>query len=59
MGIKSTFCFYRVREHYGFGFIQESLITDETVFKSLASLWRGPMFWSPATGKQGGLILAF
>ena len=54
---KVDFFFDLVRANYDIGFIQESLITEEKVFQSLASQWSGPCFWSPAIGKQGGIMV--
>lgn len=56
-GLKVDLFFDRIQRHYDFGFIQESLISDENVFESLASRWSGPCFWSPAIGKQGGVLV--
>ena len=38
-------------------FLQEMLASNPDVIKNLQSKWRGPGFWSPAIGKQGGVAL--
>ena len=38
-------------------FLQETLASNPDVIKNLRSKWRGPSFWSPAIGKQGGVAL--
>ena len=40
-----------------FVFLQETLASNPDVIKNLRSKWRGPSFWSPAVGKQGGVAL--
>ena len=35
---------------------QETKISDLCVFRSCAEKWRGSCFWSPAFGKQGGVL---
>ena len=35
---------------------QETKISDLSVFRSFAKKWRGSCFWSPAFGKQGGVL---
>ena len=35
---------------------QEVQISDPSFFQSFAEKWRGSCFWSPALGKQGGVI---
>ena len=44
---------------FGFGIIciQETLISDPVAFNSLVADWSGPSFWSPAVGKQAGVIV--
>ena len=37
--------------------MQETLATNPDVINNLRSKWRGPSFWSPAIGKQGGVAL--
>ena len=37
--------------------MQETLASNPDVIKNLRSKWRGPSFWSPAIGKQGGVAL--
>lgn len=37
-------------------FVQETSLSDSSVLRSLASRWRGPCFWSPSTGRQGGTL---
>ena len=44
-----------MRTFYDIVFFQETLISDESHIKSLASRWPGPSYWSPAIGKQGGV----
>ena len=34
-------------------FVQEILLSDSSVLRSLVSRWRGPCFWSPSIGRQG------
>ena len=36
-------------------FVEEVSLSDSSVLRSLASRWRGPCFWSPSIGRQGGL----
>ena len=38
---------------------QEVQISDPSFFKSFADKWRGSCFWSPALGKQGGVMTCF
>ena len=38
-------------------FIQETLISDPVRISSLRSRWRGPSFWSPASGRHGGVAI--
>ena len=35
---------------------QETKTSDLSVFRSCAEKWRGSCFWSPAFGKQGGVL---
>ena len=35
---------------------QETQVSDSSVFRSFAEKWRGSCFWSPAIGKQGGVL---
>ena len=37
-------------------FIQETLISSESTIKSLSRRWPGRSFWSPASGRQGGVL---
>ena len=37
--------------------MQETLASNPDVINNLQSKWRGPSFWSPAVGKQGGVAL--
>ena len=37
-------------------FVQETLISSETTIKSLSRRWLGRSFWSPAIGRQGGVL---
>ena len=37
-------------------FVQETLISSETTIKSLSRRWLGRSFWSPAIGRQGGVV---
>lgn len=37
-------------------FVQETLIHSESTIKSLSRRWLGRSFWSPASGKQGGVV---
>ena len=37
--------------------MQETLASNPDVINNLRSKWRGPSFWSPAIGKQGGVAL--
>ena len=39
--------------------LQETQISDPDVFRAFASAWRGPCFWSPAIGKQAGVLVCF
>ncbi len=38
-------------------FIQETLISKQNSIDLLSSRWKGPSFWSPAIGKQGGVAI--
>ena len=49
--------FNLIRKSYGFGFFQETLISDQKSIASLSSHWGGKSFWSPAIGKQGGVLV--
>ena len=35
---------------------QETKISDLSIFRSFTEKWRGSCFWSPAFGKQGGVL---
>ena len=37
--------------------VQETFLSGPQVFQSLASQWRGPCYWSPAPGRQAGVIV--
>ena len=37
-------------------FVQETLISSESTIKSLSRRWPGRSFWSPASGRQGGVV---
>ena len=37
-------------------FVQETLLSSELSIRDLSSRWPGPSFWSPAFGRQGGLL---
>ena len=49
--------FNLVRDNYDLGLFQETLISDEATIDSLSARWRGKSFWSPAVGKQGGVVV--
>lgn len=49
--------FNLISKNYDFGFFQETLISDQKSIASLSSRWRGKSFWSPAIGKQGGVLV--
>ena len=36
--------------------LQETQISDAKVFQDFSDAWRGPCFWSPAIGKQAGVL---
>ena len=40
-----------------FCFVQETMISDDSVRLSLSSRWRGPSFWAPAIGRRGGVAV--
>lgn len=40
-----------------FVFLQETLVTHDTVIADLRKKWPGKSFWSPALGKQGGVTV--
>lgn len=44
------------RSHSDFVFLQETLSMRPAAIKSLTSKWGGKSFWSPALGKQGGVV---
>ena len=46
-----------MRQNYDFGFFQETLISDQKSIASLSARWPGKCFWSPAIGKQGGVLV--
>ena len=37
-------------------FVQETQVSNENSIKTLSSRWRGRSFWSPALGRQGGVV---
>ena len=37
-------------------FVQETLVSSESTIKSLSRRWLGRCFWSPASGRQGGVV---
>ena len=47
---------YSLRTSYDVFCFQETKITDPEVFRVFSCAWRGPCFWSPAVGKQGGVL---
>ena len=38
-------------------FVQEVMLSDPFVFRSIAFRWRGPCFCSPAIGRRAGVII--
>ena len=40
-----------------FVFLQDTLAACPDVIESLRSKWPGKSFWSPAFGKQGGVVI--
>ena len=40
-------------------FVQETQISSESSIHSLSSRWGGRSFWSPALGRQGGVVVLF
>ena len=38
-------------------FVQETLVSSDENIKSLSRQWLGRSFWSPVTGKQGGVVI--
>ena len=50
------FLIYSLRTSYDVFCFQETQITDPEVFRVFSCAWRGPCFWSPAVGKQGGVL---
>ena len=45
-----------LRTSYDVFCFQETQITDPEVSRVFSCAWRGPCFWSPALGKQGGVL---
>lgn len=43
--------------NYDICFVQETQLSCEKSIKDFRSRWRGPSFWSPAAGKQGGVAI--
>ena len=37
-------------------FVQETLVNSESAINSLSRRWLGRCFWSPASGRQGGVV---
>lgn len=33
------------------------MVSDPLIFRSIASRWHGPCFWSPAIGRRGGVFV--
>ena len=55
---KENFIFVYIRNSaVDFCLIQETLISDPSDLRSLSSRWRGPCFWSPSVGRQGGVLI--
>ena len=50
-------CDYVSQHNIDFCFVQETLISSESTIKSFSSLWKGPSFWSPEIGRQGGVAV--
>ena len=40
---------------FDFLFLQETLLSEDSVINGVISRWSGQSFWSPAIGKQGGV----
>lgn len=40
-------------------FVQETQISSEKSIQALSSQWAGRSFWSPALGRQGGVVILF
>lgn len=40
-------------------FVQETQVSSEQSIQSLSSRWVGHSFWSPALGRQGGVVVLF
>ena len=36
--------------------VQKTLVSSESTIKSLSRRWLGCSFWSPASGRQGGVV---
>ena len=51
-----AYLIYSLRTSYDVFCFQETKITDPEVFRVFSCAWRGPCFWSPAVGKQGGVL---
>ena len=45
------------RQGLDFCFVQETMISDKRVMDSFSSRWRGPIYWSPAVGRRGGVAV--
>lgn len=43
--------------NYDICFVQETQLSREKSIKDFGSRWRGPSFWAPAAGKQGGVAI--
>ena len=40
-------------------FVQETQVSSEKSIQALSSQWDGRSFWSPALGRQGGVVTLF
>ncbi len=40
-------------------FVQETQVSSESTISSLSTRWGGRSFWSPALGRQGGVVVLF
>lgn len=53
--LNSIFDFAK-RSNSDFVFLQETLSMRPAAIESLTAKWGGKSFWSPALGKQGGVV---
>ena len=53
--LKETFIFDHCKS-YDICFVQEPQISDPNFYLSLSHRWSGRCFWSPAIGRQAGVI---